>query len=192
MDPNVRDNVNENIYGESTQSIDGSQYSGSFSPNPSSMRPQFSGDFIKSLYETDDILMEIECFLRGKVRNADGEMVQMHKPVIMEEGIGLLMGDLRMHLHKINFLSNLSKDDVMRICKEMRKMLVNWLYLNWYNYKIDKSNLNRIVYNIDHAIFFSSMKSLNDLERGHLFPTTSRNEQVLIQNDTRQKRFGIF
>jgi len=192
MDPTVRDNVNENIYGESTQSIDGSQYTGGFNSMSGGMRPQFSGDFIKSLYETDDILMEIECFLRGQIRNSDGEMISMNKPVMKEEGIGLLMGDLRMHLHKINFLSNLSKDDVMRICKEMRLMLINWLYLNWYNYSVSKSNLNRIVYNIDHAIFFSSMKSLNDLERGHLFPTTSRNEQVLIQNDTRPKRFGIF
>lgn len=163
----------------------------SFIP-PNSIRPQFSGDFIKSLYETDDILFDIECFLKGVGRDSEGELVQMHEPIMSRDGIGVLMGDLKMHLHKINFLSNLSKDDVMRICKEMRKMLINWLYLNWFKYKVDKSNLNRIVYNIDHAIFFSSMKSLNDLERGHLFPTTSRNEQVLIQNEQRNRRFGIF
>lgn len=163
-------------------------------PFPSTMRgagPTYSGDFIKSLYETTDVLFEIENFLRGQVRDENGNIVQVYPPVINNDGVNLLMGDLRMHLHKIAFLSNLSKNDVMRICKEMRKMIINWLYLNWHKYNIDKSNLNRIVYNIDHAIFFSAMKSLNDLERGHLFPTTRREEQVLVQ-EPRAKRFGIF
>lgn len=162
-------------------------------PQPAPQRfNAFNSDFIRSLYETDDVLSDIECFLRGRVRNQEGEYVNVHRPVASDEGINLLMGDLRMHLHKIGFLSNLSKEDVLRICKEMRKMIINWLYLNWYKFKIDKSNLNRIVYNIDHCIFFSCMKSLNDLERGHLFPTTSRTESVMIQDEQRKKRWGIF
>ena len=173
-----------------------------YEPQPQDFQPQgqlpprmgsaFNSDFIRSLYETDDVLMDIECFLRGRVRNQEGGFDVVYQPVASEEGINLLMGDLRMHLHKIGFLSNLSKDDVLRICKECRKMTINWLYLNWYKFKVDKSNLNRIVYNVDHCIFFSCMKSLNDLERGHLFPTTSRTENVMIQNEERKRRWGIF
>lgn len=154
-------------------------------------RNKMDGEFIRSLYETGDVLNDIDSFLKGRTRDNDGNWVQSYKPIMKEEGINLLMGDLRMHLTKIHFLSNKSRKDVNRICKEMRKMVTNWLYLNWQNYAIDKSNLTRIVMNIDHAIFSAEMKSLDDKERMHLFPTTTRNEQVMVQEEPR-KRFGIF
>jgi hypothetical protein len=154
-------------------------------------RNKMDGEFIRSLYETGDVLNDIESFLKGRTRDNDGNWVQSYNPIMKQEGVNLLMGDLRMHLTKIHFLSNKSRKDVNRVCKEMRKMIISWLYLNWQTYEIDKSNLTRIVMNIDHAIFSAEMKSLDDKERMHLFPTTTRSENVMVQEEPK-KRFGIF
>lgn len=154
---------------------------------------RMDADFVKSLYDTDEVLESIENFLRGKIKNDNGKYEDKHKPLLNSEGVNILMGDLKMRIHKVGFLSNLSKDDVKRVCKELRKMIINWVYLNWQKFDVDKSNATRIVYGIDHPIFLSLMKSLNDGERAHLFPTTSRQENVMIQSEQpRQKKFGIF
>lgn len=151
---------------------------------------RFDSEFLK-LYDVEDILIQIENFLRGKVRDENGIYVQAYTKLASDEGINLLMGDLRCHLHKIVFLSNLSKEDVLRMSLDMRRMVVRWIYLNWYVYEIDKSNMDRIVYNIDHMIFTSLMKPLNDKERQHLGETTTRTENVMVNQQDRQKRWGI-
>lgn len=153
---------------------------------------RFDGEFTRWQFDTSDILMEIENFLRGKVKNEDGDYKDVYKPLASMEGINLLMGDLRFHLHKGIFLSNLSKDDVKRIAYQTSKMVIQWVYLGWKKYDIDEANFNRIVYDIDHTVFCSLMKPMDDRERKHLSQTTSRNEQVLITSQDKQKRFGLF
>lgn len=152
---------------------------------------KFDSDFLR-LYDVDDIIEQIENFLRGRKRDDNGEFKDVYTSLMDEQGINLLMGDLRFHLHKIVFLSNLSKEDVLRMGLEMRKMIVRWIYLNWWSYKIDKTNLDRIVYNIDHAIYCSLMKPLNDRERIHLGETTTRSENVMVTQEPRGSKRWFF
>lgn len=159
--------------------------------------PQFSSkkydnDFTKWQYESADILEDIESFLRGQIRDENGEYQQKYTPLIAKDGINILMGDLRFHLNKNVFLSNLDAGDVRRLAKETRLMIVRWLYLNWFKYKIDKANLDRIVIDIDHIIYCALKKPLNDLERQHVHTGKSRIESVNIDQVPKQKRFGIF
>jgi hypothetical protein len=154
---------------------------------------RYNSEFTRWQFDTQDILAEIENFLRGRVKNEDDEWKSVYKPLATEEGINLLMGDLKFHLHKGIFLSNLSKDDVQRIAYQTGKMVIQWIYLGWKRFEIDESNFNRIVYNIDHTVFCSLMKPLDDRERKHLSQTTSRNEQILVTSqDQNKKRFGLF
>jgi len=159
---------------------------------PFMMGKRFDPDFTRWQYDTTDILADIENFLRGRVRNEDGDFVQVYQPLADQEGINLLMGDLRFKLNKGVFLSNLSKDDVLRIGLETRKMIIRWLYLNWKKYNIQDANLDRIVYSLDHSIYCALMKPLDDKERKHLGENNSRQEQVLITNEQNKKRWGIF
>lgn len=156
------------------------------------MPRRFDSDFLKYQYDVNDVLDQMEQWLRGNVKNNDGVWENRFKPMIAQEGINLLMGDLRSHLHKGVFLSNLSMDQVQRMALETRLMVVCWIYRSWYKYNIDKSNMDRIVTDIDHCILCALMKPLNDKERIHLGETTSRSENINVVSEPQRKRFGIF
>lgn len=156
------------------------------------MPRRFDSDFLKYQYDVNDVLDQIEQWLRGNVKNQDGVWTPQFSPMVAEEGINLLMGDLRSHLHKGVFLSNLSMDQVQRMALECRIMTTAWIYRSWHKYKIDKSNMDRIVLNIDHCILCALMKPLNDKERIHLGETTSRSENISVIEQPQRKRFGIF
>ena len=155
---------------------------------------RFDGEFTKWQFDTSDILAEIENFLRGRVKDQDDNWNQVYEPLASDEGINLLMGDIRFRVHKGIFLSNLAKEDVKRIARETTRMIIKWVYLGWKDYKIKESNFDRILYDLDHTIFCALMKPLDDRERKHLSQTTSRNEQILVtsQDNNNKKRFGLF
>ena len=154
---------------------------------------RFDGEFTKWQFDTSDLLAEIENFLRGRVKDQDDNWQQVYKPLASEEGINLLMGDIRFRVHKGIFLSNLSKEDVKRIARETTRMIIKWLYLGWKKYDIEESNFDRILYDLDHTVFCALMKPLDDRERKHLSQTTSRNEQILVTSqDPNRKKFGLF
>ena len=156
-------------------------------------QPRFNSDFARWQYDSADFLGEIENFLRGRLKDQDDNWQQVYKPLASEEGINLLMGDIRFRVHKGIFLSNLSKEDVKRIARETTRMIIKWLYLGWKKYDIEESNFDRILYDLDHTVFCALMKPLDDRERKHLSQTTSRNEQILVTSqDNNKKRFGLF
>jgi len=111
------------------QQLQDQQQLQSLMPQPNLLGQQrYNSDFTKSLYETDDMLVQIDHFLRGKIKNAEGEFIKVYEPIMSEEGINLLIGDLRFHINKVTFLSNLREEDVWRIALESRKMIIRWLY----------------------------------------------------------------
>lgn len=153
---------------------------------------RFNSDFAKYQYEVGDVLSEIENWLRGNIRNQDGLWENKFTPLIAEEGVNLLMGDLRSHLHKVVFLSNLGEEQVRRMAREMRIMVAAWIYSSHHKYKIARSNWNRIIYNLDHSILCALMKPMNDKERIHLSETTSRSENIQVLEQSQRKKWGIF
>lgn len=145
-------------------------------------------------YELDDVLSDIENFLRGRVQNPEtGKYRKAYEALMTDEGINHVMSDLKFHLHKGVFLSNLGKADIERKMRDYMRELVNWIYLTHEKYKIDYSNMGRICENIDTCIFTALMKPLDDKERTHRGQLISinKNENTLMDN-TRRKRFGIF
>lgn len=153
---------------------------------------RIDNEFVKSLYESTGVLGDIEDVLYGRVRDSNGNYQAKGKPIMKEEGVALLMGDLRIHMNKFSsFLTSFGIDSVNRIAKECRLATIKWIFLNWDRFDIELSNFDRIVLNVDHAIFGSLMKSLNDGERKHMFQSFRFGEQLNDQVE-KKKKWGFF
>lgn len=142
-------------------------------------------------YELKEVLENVENFLRARIKDENGNYKQIGTPLMKDKGINFIIGDLNSRLHKGVFLSNLSKNDVCRLTRQYNEMIIDWLYLNWYEQDVDKSNFKRIIYNLDSMIFTALQRALDDGDRRHRSQMTSINESRVITQNPEKKRWGI-
>ena len=128
-------------------------------------------DIIKWQLQQDETLEIIEKSLRKQKYNFESqkwENIDNVKPVMNETGIFDIITILKSTIHKNFALTNFTKDDIYRICKQIRNEVIINLYLNWKKYDLNKSNMGHIVNLIDRNVFSLLTKSLNDGERKHI------------------------
>lgn len=132
-------------------------------------------DLIKWQLNQNETLEIIERSLRKQrynYGNNNWEEVEGVNPTMNEIGIFDMITILKSTIHKNFALTNLTKDDIFRICKSIRAEVVEKLYLNHRKYKINRSDLSSVVNLIDRNVYSLLTKSLNDGERRHISQTT--------------------
>ena len=125
-----------------------------------------------------EILFQIECYLRGIAFDNKGLAIQKYKPLLNEDGICAVMTTLRAHLNKYITLSNLAKEDVLRIARDVRFEITELLYYNWYNYGLIQdnkynhgqyipniANMDMVLDVVDHNVYPNLRRALDAGER---------------------------
>lgn len=69
-------------------------------------------------------LERLEFMLRGIIRNEDGELVQIHDPIVNERGRTIIMYMVRTWMSKITAQSNYTDKEITRWCRAYWKELV--------------------------------------------------------------------
>ena len=95
-------------------------------------------------------------------------------------------------LHKVVSLTNLTESDVKRMALEIRRDVIDKLYLNFDYYDVGKSDLSTVVYLVDQLAYAVLRKSYNDGQRRHLSETTtfSKNETTMRHDDRNRPSFA--
>jgi|TARA_R100000093_G_scaffold18881_1_gene11019 hypothetical protein len=123
---------------------------------------------IKHLLSNDDLLVSIECFLRGRrVDPFTGKEVKTD-PLMNEEGINRVMQVLTLHCDKMFQLSSIQEIEVRALTLDIVQELNKVLHINAEEYELNEHEIPMIVKNIGHSIYMTLKKSQDGNFQGFL------------------------
>jgi len=156
------------------------------------MPKQKDSDLIKWQIDGSDLLELLEHNLNREIIDHTSDTIKWikregEKPMLNKAGVYDILSVLQPRLHKVVSLTNLTEDDVKRMAFEIRRDVIDKLYLNYSRYDVQKSDLTTIVYLVDQLAYSVLRKSYNDGQRRHLSETTnfSRNETTVRHDENR-------
>jgi hypothetical protein len=157
---------------------------------PMMMQPRQDSDLVKWQIDGSDLLELLEHNLKREYLDRNSDKIRWvkregEKPMLNSKGVYDILSVLQPRLHKVVSLTNLTEVDVKRMAFEIRRDVIDKLYLNYQTYDVEKSDLTTIVYLVDQLAYSVLRKSFNDGQRRHLSETTnfSRNETTVRRDD---------
>lgn len=140
------------------------------------------------IYQLDssDIVSSLEHLLRGQFwdRNKN-EWKQKGNPLLNEDGIKMMVTIVASHMSKEKILTDIPKDQIMRMCRDMRLAVVNHLTMKYNDYKVKKADLDIILEIVDHYIYMNLSRSLGGRTLEYFKPTIRRIEKIQPSEEKR-------
>ncbi len=97
------------------------------------------GDFTRWRLDSLEITNQLRHSLKGDVYNEElGKWVKLGKPLMNDDGISLVISYVETVANKITFLSNLTENDIVLICRNLGKSFAMILL-----YKYDKLGVSK-------------------------------------------------
>jgi len=132
-------------------------------------------DVIHFMLETQDILESIERKLRGQISywNETKQMYDwktIHSPLLNDQGVSTILMILSGYIHRHMALSNLSDEDIRRLCKRIREDLIILLRLRWQEFHAEKAYLSTIIGMCDASIYTMMRRAYKGGERDSMTP----------------------
>lgn len=131
----------------------------------------------KWVLEPQDVIKEIEHYLKGTVRGPKG-MIKAYDPIMNDKGINKMLMLIRSHLNKIFSLSTFDNKEIIRMCREVRLSIIDELFQHHKTYGVAKSFKSPIVMSIDHMVNAYLKQALNGGMQQFLATTERRVENI--------------
>lgn len=144
------------------------------------------------IYQLDssDIIVGLENLLRRRFWNRNTNVWETKgEPMMNEDGIAQMLTIVASHLSKEKILTDVSKDHIHRMCRDIRLALVNNLTMKWKDYNIKKSDLDILLEIIDHYVFMNISRSSEGRTLEYFKPTIKRIEKV-TPSEEKRSMFG--
>jgi hypothetical protein len=160
---------------------------------------QFQGA-ITTLTDPKSALFELELFLRGQSINADGEIVQVTAPLVNNEGVATLLGQVNSGANQVTIMSNLEEEDIYRrVVLPFRDTINRDLMVNRVRYDIKPpaNNTRSVITNTaTNYVFITSRRGFEQGERkfwrGSQQEITTRIEGAGKMGGSKKGFLGLF
>ncbi len=116
----------------------------------------YQPQFLAWRLSIDEVLEDVELFLKGKRRRPDGSIESIGDPLMTDEGIYRLRLLLE-NLGKNLFLSNFTKEDINKIMRSIRLTVIKFIARNYDKYQIKREDWDIILTTIE-TLFFTALK----------------------------------
>lgn len=151
-------------------------------------------DLIRYRFDTHSVLQEVERYLKGERYDIRlNKFVKVNEPILNKKGVNKILSQIQAKVNPVVIQSNLSEEEIRRLCLEIRKMVIKQLFLNYKEWGLNEENLvsDEIVYLVDHLAFIALKRTWKDKEREHMSPTIQYREHHL-SGDMRRPKFRLF
>ena len=140
------------------------------------------------IYQLDssDIVNGLEHLLRGEFWNRlENKWERKGGALLNDDGIKMMITIAASHLTKEKILTDVPKDQIMRICRDMRFALINHLTMMWRKNNVKKADLDIILEIIDHYIYMNVSRSSEGRTLDYFKPTIKRVETIKPSEEKR-------
>lgn len=155
---------------------------------------QASADFNKWAEDSSPELADIEHDLRGDATVVeDNKLIwkKVGEPLLNEAGIRYVMSEFKAFANKNTFLSNISEEDVFRICKFTSFAFINALFYNYKKFALRPEHYEALVEKFNNFIEFAARRPVDEGERKAVTQTVNET-RVVTDVQPSQGIGGIF
>ena len=133
------------------------------------------------IYQLDssDIVNSLDHLLRGEFWNRlENKWEGKGEPLLNEDGIKMMLTVVASHLTKEKILTDIPKDQIFRICRDMRLALINHLTMKWKDYEVRKADMDVILEIVDHYVYTNLSRGGEGRTLDYFKPTIKRVETI--------------
>ena len=124
----------------------------------------------------DRVLEDITLKLKGQIRNIDGTVTQLGKPLMNQKGVDRMLFIMSSIINQNTILSHLEDDEISKVMVQLGDDITDDLTLNWKDYGIgDKMLLDHIEDSILIPAYFALKRALGQNEKNWLGKITVEN-----------------
>lgn len=158
-------------------------------------------DFSKWRLETREIIDQIEHRLKGETLVVKEVMIQGEKDVIEqwesnpedkmmnEQGVRAIITAVETVVNRVAFLSNLTEEEIIDICRETHWDIVKDVYFNWESYQVVKNPLPAI--NESMTLAFLGFKRAQGAGERDAFNTIENVNRNIQEGGSQGRGWGI-
>lgn len=138
---------------------------------------------IKYILNTDDVLKQIEDFLRGvRYDRQEAQYKQCTRPLLNDEGVSEIMRILDIRLSRVYSLSDLTDKEIYNITMVFAETLLDLLYGNRKKFGLEKINIRVMVHEISDSVYVTLKKAKDKGLQQFLKDTTQFTETNNLNN----------
>lgn len=125
------------------------------------------GSSILELTNPQNELLKMELTFRAMILDKDGNERQIGKPLMNEEGISSVIGQVQSLVNQVTIMSNFKDNDIPMMVEFLGDTLAKDLMMNRIAYKIEStSSRDKIYFSALATTFVTLKRALNNGERG--------------------------
>lgn len=155
-----------------------------------------STEQVKFLLTSDDVLQDLEVYLRGmKWDDKKSAYVKDKnvKPMINDRGVDeIILRVIKLRSSRIFTLSNFTDKQIYMICKQFGRNIAIELYANYKQYEINRLDIRLVTHELVDAVFASMLKARNSQLQNFLKDTTKVTETRNLQRPNALSKLNIF
>lgn len=152
------------------------------------------GSSIILMTNPEDVLQDMELYLRGMTLDKNDNPVKVDTPKMNERGITDVLGSMRGIVNKITIMGNLDNQEVQAWTEYSAEILTKVLMLNRINYAMSYNNRRLIFFKAMSTIYMVLKRPYMEGDRRFWGKAHQEIKQVLDTGDSRplwQRALGI-
>lgn len=162
-------------------------------PSTMSYSSQPDASFMQFRLDPEEVIQEILHYLRGeRWSEATKAYTKVWKPKANEKGVNMIASILYSHLNKLFFDTQLSDEDIRRICLGIRVALIEQIFFNYIEYEINPRDRGLLVRIVDNMIYAGMRRSLNGTMMKSTGRQVQRVENVVEKPTETRSLFNLF
>jgi hypothetical protein len=114
------------------------------------------------LTNPEDEIYKFELALRGKMLNREGLEVVVSKPLLNNQGVASVIGQVQAAVNRVAVMSNFDGSDIPRVIELLADGLVQDLMMNRINYEITDGSARNKIFNMSLLLVFITCKRALD------------------------------
>jgi len=125
------------------------------------------GSSILQLTNPDQELLKMELTFRAQILNEDGKAKQIGQPLLNDEGISSVIGQVQSVVNQVTIMSNFQEKDIPMLIDFLGDTLSKDLMMNRKAYEIETAAARDKIYFVSLSTAYVTLKrALNNGERG--------------------------
>ena len=124
------------------------------------------GSSILQLTNPDHELLKMELTFRSQILDKDGNIVQIGDPLMNDEGVSSVIGQVQSIVNQVTVMSNFGDKDIALLIDFLADTLAKDLMMNRENYDIDEGAArDKIYFSAVSTTYITLKRALNNGER---------------------------
>lgn len=155
------------------------------------VQPSFDSDLLMWALNSGDIIEELDHLLRGEFKNITAdekgrEMIEWMphgEPLLNNRGIRMIVTTVASHLTKEKIVTDLPKQDVIRMAKSIRLDIIYLLMQRHEDFEVKQANWDIIVDIVDHYVFSNLCRGSEGTTLNFMKPMIKRVETMKAEKE---------